>query len=234
LNQHYAPETTLVGIGLYTPAEAARLVGVSSAKIVRWLRGHRIDEREYAPLWRPQIDLGEQGIVLGFRDLMEVRVAAAFIERGLSPQRVRQAIQLAREIIPDERPLSRSQFRTDGRSVFLQVVEGDGEPRLIDLFKSQYAFREVLERSLSGIDYDDDGAPARWWVLGKARSILVDPARSFGRPIEAETSVPAEVLAAAVGAEGSIEAAAAAWDVPARAVRRAVSFVDEMSARKAA
>jgi uncharacterized protein (DUF433 family) len=231
--RHQEPHN-LIGIGLYTPAEAGRLVQVAPAKILRWLRGHDISGKHYDPLWDPQVDLGDQGIALGFRDLMEIRVAAAFIERGLSAQKVRQAILLARDIIGDDRPLSTSRFRTDGRSVFLQIGEEEGEPKLIDLFKSQYAFREVMERSLSNIDYGADGAPARWWVLGKSKSIVIDPARSFGRPIEAETSVPAEVLAAAVKAEGSVEAAARGWDVPVRAVKRAVAFVDEMERRKAA
>ncbi|WP_343058473.1 hypothetical protein [Microvirga mediterraneensis] len=230
---HHAPDN-LIGIGLYTPAEAARLVQVSSAKILRWLRGHEISGKHYDPLWEPQVDLGDQGIALGFRDLMEIRVASAFIERGLSAQKVRLAIQRARKIIGDERPLSTSRFRTDGRSVFLQIVTEEGETQLIDLFKNQYTFREVMERSLSNIEFGDDGAPARWWVLGKAKSIVIDPARSFGRPIEAETSVPAEVLAAAAEAEGSIEAAARGWDVPVRAVKRAVAFVDEMERRNAA
>jgi len=230
---HRVPDT-LIGIGLYTPAEAGKLVQISPAKINRWLRGHHVKSQQYDPLWTPQVDLGEQGIILGFRDLMEIRVASAFIEQGLSAQKVRQAIQLARELIKDERPLSTSRFQTDGRSVFLQVVEGDGQTKFIDLFKSQYAFHEILKRSLRNIEYDAEGVPARWWVFGKTRSIVVDPARSFGRPIEAETSVPAEVLAAAAEAEGSVEAAARAWDVPVRAIKRAVAFIDEMSLRNAA
>lgn len=231
---NYREPDNLIGIGLYTPAEAAKLVQVSSAKILRWLRGHEISGKHYDPLWEPQVNLGDQGIALGFRDLVEIRVAAAFIERGLSAQKVRRAILLAREIIGDERPLSTSRFRTDGRSVFLQIGEEEGGAKLIDLFKNQYAFREIMERSLSNIEYGDGGVPTRWWVLGKSRSIVIDPTRCFGRPIEAETSVPAEVLAEAVKAEGSIEAAAQGWDVPIRAVKRAVAFADEMERRKAA
>lgn len=76
--------------------------------------------------------------------------------------------------------------------------------------------------------------PARWWPLGRGKAILVDPARSFGQPIEAETSVPVTTLVAAAEAEGSSEAAAKAWDVPVRAVRRALAFEREMSAQQAA
>jgi uncharacterized protein (DUF433 family) len=224
----------LIGIGLYTPAEASRLVQVSAAKISRWLRGHVVGGLRYEPLWAPQVDLGDDGLFLGFRDLQEIRVAAAFIERGLNPQRVRQAIHLARSVVSNDRPLSTSRFRTDGRSVFLQVAQEDGQTKLIDLFTKQYAFREIIERSLTNLDYDDAGLPSKWWPLGRSKSVVVDPARSFGQPIEAETSVPASVLASAAKAEGSPEAAARAWAVPVRAIRRAVEFEREMAARKAA
>ncbi|MER2251677.1 hypothetical protein ABS772_17310 [Methylorubrum podarium] len=227
-------ENNLIGIGLYTPAEAGRLLRISPAKISRWLRGHEVAGRRYESLWTPQVDLGDEGFALGFRDLQEVRVADAFIKRGLSPQRVRQAIEMARAIVQDERPLSTARFRTDGRSVFLQVAEEDGEAKLIDLFRKQFAFKEILERSLVHLDYDEAGIPSRWWPLGRSRSVVIDPARSFGQPIEAETSVPVEALVNAVTAEGSPEAAALAWDVPVRAVKRALAFRREMDARQAA
>ena len=224
----------LIGIGLYTPAEAGRLLQVDPHKISRWLRGHAVGDQRYEALWSPQVDLGDGGLFLGFRDLQEVRVAAAFIEKGLSPQRVRQAIGLARELVADDRPLSTTRFRTDGRTVFLQVVQEDGQTRLIDLFKKQFAFREIIERSLLNVEFDEAGVPMRGWPLGHAASVVIDPARSFGQAIEAETSVPSATLAAAAEAEGSPEAAARVWAVPLRAVKRAVAYERNMAARQAA
>jgi len=223
----------LIGVGLYTPAEAGRLVHVPPGKIVRWLRGHTVKGKYYEPLWRPEIDLGDEGVYLGFRDLMEVRVAAAFIARGLHPIRVRQAIELAKDIVGAERPLSTSRFRTDGRTVFLHMEGPGDEARLIDLFRRQHVFREVVEPSLEGIEFED-GIPARWWPQGRQAGIVIDPERSFGKPIEADTSVPADALAAAAVAEGSAEAAARVWSVPVRAVKRAVAFVGTQADRKAA
>jgi len=214
----------LIGVGVYTPAEASQLLGVSSAKIVRWLRGYDIHETHYPPLWRPQIDLGDDHVYLGFRDLMEVRVANAFIERGLSSQKVRRAIEIAREMLMEERPLSTARFRTDGLTVFLQVLKEDGADQMIDLFRNQHVFREIIEPSLRNIDFDDDGIPFRWWPRGKQARIVVDPRRAFGQPIEVDTGVPALILSAAAKAEGSPENAARVWGVPVSAIRRAVDF----------
>jgi uncharacterized protein (DUF433 family) len=209
---------------MYTPADASQLLGVPSAKIIRWLRGHDVGETHYPQLWRPQIDLGDGHVYLGFRDLMEVRVANAFIARGLSPQKVRRAIEIAQQMLTQERPLSTARFKTDGRTVFLRVLKEDGSDQMIDLFRNQHVFREIIEPSLRNIDFDDGGIPFRWWPHGKQARIVVDPHRAFGQPIEVDNGVPASILSAAAHAEGSPEKAARVWGVPVNAIRRAMDF----------
>lgn len=227
----------LVGIGLYTPAEAQRLLDVPAGKISRWLRGHRIREREYPPLWTPQVDIEDDRLYLGFRDLMEVRVAAQFIRSGVSPQRVRAAINLAREIIGQDRPLSTERFRTDGRNIFLQVLEtdesGNERERLIELFRRQYAFREIMAPLLKPIDFDEQGAPALWWPRGRQVGIVVDPKRAFGQPIDDASCVPTAVLAAAARVEGA-PAAARSYRARLSAVRHAVEFEVALAGQLAA
>ncbi|MCH4091855.1 hypothetical protein [Acetobacter sp.] len=221
---------TLLGIGLYTPAEAGLLIGVRPGKLRRWLHGYQIGERRYQPLWHPQVDLGDDKVYLGFRDMLEARVASEFIEAGLSPQRVRRAIEIAQSIV-GERPLSTEWLKTDGRSVFLQIANEDPEiePQCLDLFRNQYAFARIVRESLRDIEFTDK-LPNLWWPQGQKAGVLIDPHRSFGKPIEHETSVPAEQLANAAIAEGSVEHAARVWDVPVRAVKRAVAFQKQLAA----
>ncbi|WP_159731600.1 hypothetical protein [Methylosinus sp. Ce-a6] len=227
----------LIGVGLYTPAEAGRLLNIAPGKIIRWLRGHRAGEQDYEPLWKSQIDLDDGRTYLGFRDLMEARVAEKFISHGVSPQRVRAAIRLAREIIGDERPLSTDRFRTDGRDIFLRVAEKDeqGEEReqLLNLFRRQYEFKHIIDPLLKTVDFDERGSPLLWWPAGRRANIIVDPARSFGQPIDALTSVPTAALAAAARSEG-IEKAAKTYDVSLASMRRAVDFEAELARRLAA
>jgi uncharacterized protein (DUF433 family) len=213
----------LVGLGLYTASEASRLLNIPPSKIARWLRGHQVGDRRYAPLWHPQVDLGDGSLHLGFRDLMELRTAHQFMEHGVSAQQIRKAITEARTFVDDERPLSTTRFRTDGRTIFLEIADQENDARLYDLFRKQFAFKKVIEQSLKDVDFDDT-TPSRWWVRSRKSGVVVDPLRSFGQPIDHESGVPTAVLAAAAGAEGSPEAAAKAWDVPLASVQRAVRF----------
>jgi uncharacterized protein (DUF433 family) len=224
------PDLSLVGIGLYTPAEGARLTGVPSHKIIRWLRGHTVQQREYDRLWEPQVDIGDTFIYLGFLDLVQIRVADAFIREGLSPQKVRRAIAYGTEILETGHPFASARFRTDGKTVILHVLREGEDDKLIDLFKSgQYVMQRVIEPSLKGLEFEHDLA-VRWWPLGKARGIVIDPKRQFGQPVDDASGVPTSVLANAVKAEGSIDKAARAFSVHPASVRRAVAYEERQAA----
>jgi hypothetical protein len=227
----------LIGIGLYTPADASRLLGVPAPKIIRWLRGYNKGDHEYQPLWKSQVELDDGHVYLGFRDLMEARIANKFISLGISAQRVRAAIQLASDIIGDTRPLSTNQFRTDGRSIFLRSIEtnelGHEREQLLNLFKRQYEFAQIIEPLLKGIDFDDTGAPSTWWPVGKIKKILIDPKRSFGQPIDSDSSVPTAILAAAGRYQG-VGNAAKVYGVSQSSITRAMDFETKMEFSAAA
>jgi hypothetical protein len=215
--------TELFGVGLYTPAEAARLLSIPAARLSRWLRGHRTSGKTYEPLWSPQVDLGDGSLHLGFRDLIEARTANEFIKAGLSAQAVRRAIVLARDLTKDGWPLSTTRFRTDGRSIFFEEIQADGQHRMIDLLRGQYAFAKIMERSLRNVDFDGI-RPSQWWIESKRGGIVIDPARSFGQPVDDESGVPTAVLAQAFSTWGDARRVARDWDIAEASVARAVDF----------
>lgn len=223
----------LIGVGLYTPAEAGRLLHVPPAKISRWLKGHSANGKDYPPLWTPLVRLDDDSrTVLGFRDLMEIRIADAFIRVGVPSLQVRAAIDYARDILGESYPLSAERFKTDGRSILLRVFEKDADgverERLLNLFRRQYEFKEVIDPLLKSVDFDDRGSPRLWYPAGRRVNIIVDPSRSFGQPIDGQTSVPTAILAASAGQHG-VEETAVAYDVPEASVRRAIEFEQSLN-----
>jgi len=227
----------LIGIGLYTAADASRLLGIPAPRLVRWLKGYTHEGRDYAPLWKSQIDLGDMRIYLGFRDMMEARVANKFIQMGVAAQHIRETIRSARDVLGSDRPLSTNQFRTDGQSIFLRIIATDADgrerERLLNLFKKQYEFSSVINPLLKDVEFDPQGAPSAWWPAGRAGKILIDPGRAFGQPIDAQSSVPVTILAHN-GKRQGIDATARAYDVPKASVRRAMEFMGATELRRAA
>ncbi len=222
--------------GIYSAPEAAALVGMRAQTLRRWLVGYDYDHdgqrRHQAELWQPQYPV-EDELFLGFRDLVEARVVAALRHRGIGLQTIRTCLDRARAIVKDDRPLSTTSFKTDGQSIFLEITEGVDEPELIDLKKRQGVFRQVVEPSLSGLEFGRDAAE-RWWLIPGKRTIVADPAFAFGSPSVADHGVTTRRLADAVRTEGSIERVGRLYELSPRIVRDAVQFETDRGLRRAA
>lgn len=230
-------EETLIGIGLYSFSEAARLLGVNPSKVSRWLKGYYFSGKNYQPLWNSEITLDDGDKFLGFRDLIELKVALEFIKIGVPTNKIRQAIDMSRELFDEDYPLTADKFKTDGKNVFIKIIEsndgGKTEERLINTFKRQYEFANIINRSLKWVDFDENRMPTQWWPLGKNKGILVDPGRAFGQPIERDSGIPTAILAQAANDVG-VESAALIYDVSNNAVRRAMEFEKNLDEKVAA
>ena len=104
----------------YSCREAARIVGLSPARLRSWQR---------TGLLR---DVGSAD-GFGFRDLVRIRALVSLLERGVPLRRIRRSVQRVRERIPElERPLDALRLGGEGgqRIVFRhrgQLVDPDGQ-----------------------------------------------------------------------------------------------------------
>lgn len=231
------PRESLLGVGIYSISEVARLTGVPSRTVSRWVKGYRYDyrgeQRSSKPVWTHQLPVIEGTVALGFRDLIEVRVVHAMRVAGVGWKTIRLAQDRAREILKTPNPFASGRFKTDGRGIFAYVGNETGERCLIDLSHSQFAFRRFLEPYLVDVEFNDKAEASRWWPLGTKRNVLLDPERSFGQPIVRQ-GVPTAILAVAAKAEGSAQAVADWYELPLRSVRDAVEFEQSLRAKPAA
>lgn len=110
-----------------------------------------------------------------------------------------------------EHPFAARRIHTDGRAIFVEAQKETGDLALYDLVRDNFAILDVLVQSfIATVDYDDD-EPRRWTPDDRFPRIRIDPLRSFGRPIEIKSGVPAETLFDAWKAEGSDADKVAAW-----------------------
>ena len=126
--QRTYPEISPIGIGLYTVADASKLLRIPQRNIRRWLAGYPFktlggSRRFMPPLWKTQLPAHENHIELGLRDLIELRFISAFMDKGLGIHSIRRCLEHARAIVGDERPFSTRRFHTDGRTIFFNFVD---------------------------------------------------------------------------------------------------------------
>lgn len=229
------------GVGAYTLTEAGRLLGVSPATLKRWLFGYsyrqRGTEATQEPLWPVQYGPDQDEPLLGFRDLIEARVVRGLRSLGIGLPTIRRCLRLAGEIVEDSHPFSTRKFKTDGRHIFLEVAERaqtkDADPALIDLRSRQRVFKTIVQPSFVDLAFDAEVA-SRWWLLPNKKTIVLDPARSFGQPIVADGGVPTSRVAQVVAAEGSVDRAARLFELRPTIVRDALRFEAANLEKKAA
>ena len=227
--------SSFIGVGIYSVPEAARLSGVSTGRIRRWLPGYTYEyrgtARASAPVWQRQLPTMDDKLALGFQDLLEVRMVDAFRKRGVTWPTLRAAAENLQKLFGVTHPFSSRRFLSDGRSVFAEISDESGGSALLDIVRTQYAFVQVLGPLLQGVQFDQYDQASRWWPLGLKRRVVIDPARSFGQPIVSKEGVPTSLIAQAYRAARQSTAAVAQWyDLDARSVRDAVEFEQKLAA----
>lgn len=193
--------------GIYTPGEAAALLREDTRTVRRWAFGYprtRGGTRVlHPPLIRTEIPTLEGERAITFVELVELLYVRAFKKLGMSLAAIREAARVAAQLFASEHPFALRQVYVDPDSVLYgAVTEADGSEALIQLRgHGQLAFPQVVKPYLDQLEFGVDDVASRWWPMGKAGGVLVDPRLSFGAPIVAEAGIRAETLTAAWDAE---------------------------------
>ena len=227
----------MIGAGIYSLGQAARLIGADRRAIRRWLLGYdyryRGEKRHSQPLWRAQFSDEDLPFpVIGFYDLLELRLVNAFAQHGVALQTIRATADFARSLFATDYPLTSKRFLTDGRRIFLEALEQTGEIRLLDIPRQQFVFREIIRPTLyAGIEYENERA-RRWYPMGSDRkAIVLYPAVQFGTPVVEKAGIPTDTLYASYLAENrDRRAVARVFDIPARLVDAAVRYEEKLAA----
>jgi uncharacterized protein (DUF433 family) len=222
----------LIGKGLYSVPEARRLTRIPGPTLRRWVCGYarrRDGARvEYLPLLARSHPFIDDAIALSFRDLIELRFINRLRELDVPRAEIKAAIDAARALLRTDYPFGTRRFATDCRRLFSEIADRPGF--LLHLRTSQISFDRIFLPDLyAEIELERDDA-ARWRPESGRRFVIIDPERSFGKPILDAHGIPTAVLARAVHVEESITRVADWFEVPDDAVQAAVDFEGRLAA----
>jgi uncharacterized protein (DUF433 family) len=208
-----------LGVGLYSIADAARLSGALPETIRRWL----CERGGVVPHYFPKDEK-----LLTFIELMEIHFIQMFRSEGVSLQTIRRTAKVLRERLETPYPFTVQRFDTDGRTIFATMMKERPKGVLIeDLERQQYVFRQIVRPFFRKLDYDTtDKSVSRFWPRHKRGRVVLDPARKFGKPIDAETGISTAAIYDAVTAgRGQRPEVVARWlGIPTAAVSAAIAF----------
>lgn len=213
-------------MGRYTPAEVARLLGMSPATVRRWLASSPSIPGERAVVVRDGV---HGGALASFLDLVELSIADELVRRfGLRTALLRASLREASRRLGLHHPLARRQFLVEGRRLHLPMTDGT----ILELGSGgQLGLNEVIRTLARAVEFDPDGLARKWWPLGEGGPISVAPDVAFGAPVVEGSRLEVATLVDLCEAEGGdIERVAWLYELSPEVVRQAVGF----GARRAA
>jgi uncharacterized protein (DUF433 family) len=182
-------DDTRFTVPIYTIAEAAQFLGVSSSTYSTWAHGYvrrpvgRTEVRGESIVTRMEAPRGFPAIP--FIGLAEGMVLAAFRRAGVSLQHIRKAVAvLDREI--GEHALASSKLYTDGAVILYDYARRDDEvlAELTEVVSQQRVFSPIVSEYLKRVNYGEDGWAVTLVSPATPQPVVeVDPARGFGQPI---------------------------------------------------
>lgn len=230
MNMHVDLDWRKAGdIGLYTVPMAARILHEESGRIRSWING--VVNSDAPPIIHRQLPMIGGKTVLGFLDLIEARFIKHFKDLELSSQTIRKVAERLRSRHDTDHPFATNKaFRTDGKTILMEIAEDD-EKRILNLLNDNFEMEAVVEPSLfDTILYADDLA-YRWHPSPlKHPRVVLDPNFAFGRPVLEGIWIPTDTLASAFDAEGESRAVAEDFEIDEGDVLEAVSYEGSLKA----
>ena len=193
---------SLLGEGLYTVSEAARILQMRTATVRRWAAGYSFGREGQKRFSRPLIQLstveGVDDVFLTFQNLIELLFIRLFYKEGVSLPTIRAAALEAQRDFNSKHPFAVKQFDTDGKGIFATLeyrdVEGVAKSKVLkDLKLSQTVMDEIARPYFRNLEYSNLGV-VRYYPLGADKGIVLDPKRSFGKPIDERSGISTHVL----------------------------------------
>lgn len=237
------PERTvkLLGVGIYSRADAARLLDLAPARVTSWVRGYRYawgpKERrrrgEQPAVIKTDIPTIEGSVSVSFLELVELFVVKQFRDKGIPLQTVRVAWNHAARTFETLHPFADRRVFTDGGRIFMALREDDLAPDVLEVSDRRMPFQiiagPIFRHSFKEIEFDEHTDLARrWWPQGRQLPIVLDPAIAFGAPVVLGTRVPTAIIARYAETRAT-KVVAEAFELPSEQVKAAVEFESRLA-----
>ncbi len=218
-----------LGVGLYSPAEAAMYARVKTQTLKRWVFGDGQGEAAFTP----QITGGEERTVSFLDFIQAMAVRAIRTQFDIPLPRIRTAVDLVESTLGILYPFARQHktyvIREGSAKGELAIEINNRVIQISGKLKKQHLIGPIAELYMDKVEFGTDGLACEYtaWKAGPD-SIRMNPHLRFGEPIVAGCGYTARALWEAVQNEGSIKDAAEAYGVPEKQIRLACEYFDHL------
>ncbi len=215
---------------LYSYAEAARLLGLPTETLRRWLEGSTRAGVVYPPVIRPEAT-GSDSVTWG--EFVEAGLLRGYRKKKVPLQRMRPFIEGMREQWGVPYPLAHFQPLINNKQLVYELQKQtllDPALYLVRAEGGQMLWEPPVRDFLERVEFDPSGSVSRLYPFGLGTPVVIDPEVSFGVP--QIKGIRTESVAESVAAGESPEQAALSWGLGMKDVNAALRW--ERGLKKAA
>jgi len=217
-----------IGLGIYTPAEAARYARIHTATMARWIHG---DQRGSAVVEAELEGSGER--IVTFLDFVQALAIRAIRTRHRVPlSKIREGVRYSKDRHGLPHPLARKHATYLFRGELYIRLESEDEAtfsQISGIGKGQLAHSKVIELFMENMSFDAEGLAQLYRPFAyRDRTVVMNPDRMFGQPMLDSCDYSVEALIAAVDSEGGVDAVADVYGVEKDDVLAAIAYDDHL------
>ena len=213
-----------IGLGVYTPQEAALYAGVSSRKLSRWLYGTSVSE----PILASQL---RQERLVSFLDLIQSKSISEARRLGVSFQKIREAIDVAKKHHNIEFPLAHRYALVEfGNELHIHNHDAERITTVTGKAKHQTLMAQIVTKFMRDLEFNAEGVVEKYTPFeSNGIQIVLNPKVQFGQPLVGKTGYRADILNKAYLAEGSYGSVADEFGVDMEEVKTAILYMNSLS-----
>ncbi len=211
-----------LGLGIYTAAEIAQILRIPYKKVYTWM--HKYWDGKLGESYGEKYSWQMHGTrAVSFHTFVEFYVMMQFSEAGVKPKQVLQAHSELSEMYRTPFPYAQREvlegIRCDGKHIYLQNKQG-----IIELNGTKQFNLDIIKLFFVKLEFGDDDLAARYWPLGRDKSIVIDPKRKFGSPVFKDRNIYPETFYSLYKAGEPIDFIAHLYEVSKQMVMDAIEF----------
>lgn len=213
-----------LGEGVFLVADVAKILELPLPKVRFWL----------LEFWNKKFgsehgkySFGEdKNRAVNFLTLIEFIAFAKLREQGISAQRIQKFHKHLSGILDTKYPFAETKLLTDKKDLWYErydeIVRHDG--------KSQMTLKKIVEPYLRKIEFDKNRIARRYFPLGKAKNVVIDPEHQFGQATIVGTNIKVKTIYALYEGDESIENICELYNLKEKQVTDAITYCEKLAA----
>lgn len=174
-----------LGTGVFTLSDVSEILRIDYRRVYDWWKKYWSTTKNTSVQFPKEIRLD-------FNNLVEFLVLKSLVDAGVRPGKIFTAHDVLAGLLSTNTPFAKKSvldaIKTDGKQLYFEMKD-----QILSLDSSGQFNLSIIQAYIDNIEFLD-GIADRFWPLGRASSVVIDPKIQFGQPTVSGTRIQSEVL----------------------------------------